>query len=807
MLVLLQVSSKPVSKKLSLFSCKREKDKCWKQNGSRNASPKYLLKRFIWITLGDNIPGIKWNYRLRTNAFQTQDESMQTIGVKSVKLTKPNTGIHLCFLSISSIRFYQKILYIYLIEIIMQRWFFANEEFHYKEKRERMEKRSMQESIEIILPDVEFHFYVTYNGKLCSNEIMAITGNLPLFGEWEVDRCLLMKRAEGNNWFISLELPRKQLIYYRYLIVAIYGKNRKFVRFWETHDDKRSIELSPNMPIEDDKRNDLFGKVNGKYQVDRGWLRHDATVIQFKVFNAPIALAKPSKATDYYVKISPIKIKMKTDCKTKAKDIFGVRPKLPDSQNMEETFAFCEVTSLKEHEDEFGYQSKYGKVCSRDDLLLFNITLNDFENTAYEIDIYYYPLKVARDHPPYHLGYILVMPQQLKGSEGSLAETITCASTHRAIGVITIDYLIVRPLPDSNFKMEATYCRYWNPKRKIMNIGRRGCGVSHWHGNNILRENTIESIKWAIESGADMVEFDVAWTKDKAAVLYHDIMLDISPNDDIDIHEHDIFRFTMDENEKKELLTYAKKLKSDLLTVPINQFTLEQLQRVKVYEPPIRSFFGRPKSPVKHVENRPFVTLPEVFEKIPTDVYLVIDLKWPMQLKDRNWEGGVTTDEDLNEFVDTILEITFRLAGSRRIAFSSLKSDICTMLRLKQNKYPAIFFAKGYDSDYLDPLTQKLFNMCAFAHAMQLLGIGTNNIELLNNIGNLLYIKKTDLRIISWGAENRALAVREKMEFIEVNGIIWDRINKDIAPPDLQQNIGYIEGVEDTQEDSDTKPN
>uniref|UniRef100_A0A1A9Z3Y8 GP-PDE domain-containing protein n=1 Tax=Glossina pallidipes TaxID=7398 RepID=A0A1A9Z3Y8_GLOPL len=686
----------------------------------------------------------------------------------------------------------------------MQRWFFANEELPYKEKRLRVEKVPMRQTLETILPDVNFHFYVTYNGKLCSNEIMAITGNLRLFGEWNVDRCLLMQRAEGNNWFISLELPRKQLIYYRYLIVALYGKNRKFVRFWETHDEKRCIELSPNMPIEDDTRHDLFGKVNGKHQVDRGWLTNDVTVIQFKVFNAPIVLAKPSKTRDYYVKISPIKIKMKTDCKTEAKSISGVRPKLTDSQHMEETFAFCEVTSLKENEGEFGYQSKYGKVCTRDDLLLFNITLNGFENTAYEIDIYYYPLKAARDHPPYHFGYILVMPQKLKRSEGSLTETITCASTHRAIGVITFDYLIVRPMPGITLNMEATYCRYWNPKQKTMNIARRGCGVSHWHGNDILRENTIESIKWAIASGADMVEFDVAWTKDKAVVLYHDIMLDISPHDDIDIHEHDIFRFTMDENEKKELLKYAKKLKSDLLTVPINQFTLEQLQRVKVYEPPIRSIVGSVASPVKRIENRPFATLPEVFEKIPTDVYLVIDLKWPMQLKNRNWEGGVTTDEDLNEFVDTILEITFRLPGSRRVAFSSLKSDICTLLRLKQNKYPVIFFAKGYASDYLDPLTQKLFNMCAFAHAMQLLGIGTNNIELLNHIGNLSYIKKTDLRIISWGAENRALAVREKMEFIEVNGIIWDRINKDIAPPDLQNNIGYIEVPE---EDSNTKSN
>ncbi|KAL9882293.1 glycerophosphocholine phosphodiesterase GPCPD1-like [Glossina fuscipes fuscipes] len=686
----------------------------------------------------------------------------------------------------------------------MQRWFFANEELPCKEKRERVEKVSMRQTVDIILGDVNFNFYVTYNGKLCSNEIMAITGNLGLFGEWQVDRCLLMKRAENNRWFISLELPRKQIIYYRYLIVALYGKNEKFVRFWETNDDKRCIELSPDMPIEDDTRNDLFGIVNGKFKVDRGWLRHGVTVIQFKVFNAPIVLTKPSKATDFYIKISPIKIRMKTECTTEAKGISGRRSKLIDAENVEETFAFCEVTSLKEHEGEFGYQSKYGKVGSRDDLLLFNITLNDFENTAYEIDMYYYPLKAARDHPPYHFGYILVMPQKLKWSEGSLTETITCASTHRAVGVITFDYLIIRSLPDRHFNMEATYCRYWKPKQKTMNIGRRGCGVSHWHGNNILRENTIESIKWAIESGADMVEFDVGWTKDKAAVLYHDLMLDISQHDDIDIHEHDILRFTMDENEKKELFKYAKKLKPDILTVPINQFTLEQLQRVKVYEPPIRSTVGRPASPVRHIENRPFATLPEVFEKIPTEVYLVIDLKWPIQLKNQNWEGGVTIDEDINEFVDAILEMTFKLAGSRRIAFSSLRSDICTMVRLKQNKYPVIFFAKGYASDYLDPLTQKLFNMCAFAHAMQFLGIGTNNIELLNHIGNLSYIKRTDLRIFSWGAENRSLAVREKMEFIEVNGIIWDRINKDIAPPDLQENIGYIERP---KEHSDTNLN
>uniref|UniRef100_A0A1A9W9A9 GP-PDE domain-containing protein n=1 Tax=Glossina brevipalpis TaxID=37001 RepID=A0A1A9W9A9_9MUSC len=693
---------------------------------------------------------------------------------------------------------------IFLIEIIMQRWFFANEELPCKEKRRRILKHPRSESSEIILSDVIFYFYVTYNGKLCSNERLAITGNLRLLGEWEVNRCLLMEKVESNKWFISLDLPRKEIIYYRYLIVALYGKNRKFVRFWEIHDEKRWIELPPNTPVEEDVRSDMFGYSNGKYRVQRGWLMHDAMVVQFKVFNAPFVLRGCSKVTHLYVKISPIKIKIKTDCKTDANQKCGARPKLTGPQKIEETFAFCEVTSLREHEGEFQYQSKYGKACRKDDLLLFNITLNDFENTAYEIDLYHYPKKVGKDHPPYHFGYILVMPQQLKWSEGTITESITCASTHRSIGAITFDYLIIRPLPGNDFTMEATYSRYWKPKQKTLNIGRRGCGISHWHANNILRENTIESIQWAMESGADMVEFDVLWTKDKVAVLYHDLMIDISESDNIDVHKHDFFRFPMDHNEKKELFKHGKKVKSNLLTVPINQFTFEQLQRVKVYEPPTPSIGATAASSAKNTENRPFITLVEILEKIPIETYFVIDLKWPVQLKDRSWQGGVTVTEDINEFVDSILEIVFKFGGSRRIMFSALRADICTVIRLKQNKYPVIFFAKGFQSDYLDPIGQKLFNICAFAHAMQLLGIGTNNAELLNHIGNLSYIKKTDLRIISWGAENRSIAVREKMEFVEVNGIIWDRINKNIAPPDLQDNIGYIELP---KEDLENQPN
>ena len=50
--------------------------------------------------------------------------------------------------------------------------------------------------------------------------------------------------------------------------------------------------------------------------------------------------------------------------------------------------------------------------------------------------------------------------------------------------------------------------------------------IAHRGFVNQCRENSIESIKNAIEHGFDMVEIDVQLTKDDIIILYHDIRIE-----------------------------------------------------------------------------------------------------------------------------------------------------------------------------------------------------------------------------------------------------------------------------------------
>ena len=51
---------------------------------------------------------------------------------------------------------------------------------------------------------------------------------------------------------------------------------------------------------------------------------------------------------------------------------------------------------------------------------------------------------------------------------------------------------------------------------------------------------------------------------------------------------------------------------------------------------------------------------------------------------------------ELNMYLDTILESIFTDAGSRKIVLSCFHPDVCTMLRLKQNKYPVLFLTQVF---------------------------------------------------------------------------------------------------------------
>lgn len=78
---------------------------------------------------------------------------------------------------------------------------------------------------------------------------------------------------------------------------------------------------------------------------------------------------------------------------------------------------------------------------------------------------------------------------------------------------------------DDDLQFQVSYIRYWNEKRKGLDVGHRGTGTSFKvSSSGSIRENTIASLKKAGESGAAFVEFDVQLSKDLLPVSWKNLL-------------------------------------------------------------------------------------------------------------------------------------------------------------------------------------------------------------------------------------------------------------------------------------------
>lgn len=108
-------------------------------------------------------------------------------------------------------------------------------------------------------------------------------------------------------------------------------------------------------------------------------------------------------------------------------------------------YAFAEVATLKSATNLFEVQTQFGRLYHQDDILIFNVTVGDPENVAYLIDLYTYSSRVLPDdnEPPQHLGYHYILPNVLRKSDGKIEMPVTCATKHRPLGMMNIEYIRV----------------------------------------------------------------------------------------------------------------------------------------------------------------------------------------------------------------------------------------------------------------------------------------------------------------------------------------------------------------------------
>ncbi|KAJ8300997.1 hypothetical protein KUTeg_022516 [Tegillarca granosa] len=166
------------------------------------------------------------------------------------------------------------------------------------------------------------------------------------------------------------------------------------------------------------------------------------------------------------------------------------------------------------------------------------------------------------------------------------------------------------------------------------------------------------------------------------------------------------------------------------------------------------------------------------FEAVDQHVGFNIEVKYPLQNEDGVYEE--TNFFGRNKYVDTILKTVFESAGERRIVFSSFDPDTCTLLRLKQNKYPVLFLTNGetkFYKPYKDPRCKSVQKAIHVSKITDLLGVDVFSEVLIEKPECIKSVKDAGLILFCWGEHNNDSNTINSLKENGIDGIIYDRID------------------------------
>ncbi|XP_014608826.1 PREDICTED: glycerophosphocholine phosphodiesterase GPCPD1-like isoform X2 [Polistes canadensis] len=650
------------------------------------------------------------------------------------------------------------------------------------------------------------------------NECLYVVGNLPELGAWNPNQAIQMfqeynaqnvsdcknksefydadARAEAG-YGISNEIDKGQIfsqkitlpvdadVDYRYFIAVICQSNGTknsaktlIIRKWETHMIPRQIKknLPGNFLNNALPNSEIFGCYNGYCKVERGWLT-DETVIQFKLFYNPIKLWKQRLQNRIvHIKMTPVNLIRQHSLELQQFGNECIDDSLSmDTQDIDQSaFSITEIAVMNDEETRFKYQEQFGRACIEDEFIIFNVAVRYPETVAYLVDYYVYSSRSFPGEPPNHIGFSYILPSTLQSSVGMLTVPIT-STRHRPIGQLTIEYVVIKPIPNYPWDMSISYTKHWEQRWSGLDVGHRGLGTSFkYETKNCanVRENTLASLKTASYHGADMVEFDVQLSKDLVPVVYHDFYVSIS-------------------------LKRKKQIEAmDTLEIPVKELTLEQLHLLKVYHvaegrEKIARFFDEDLE-----DHQPFPTLQSVLLELEPHVGFNIEIKWTMQLKDGTFE--LNHPFDLNMYLDIILKVVLEYGGDRKIVFSSFNPDICAMIRLKQNKYPVVFLTQGVTTKYPtyhDPRCQTIPMAIRHALSSDILGINVHTEDILRDPSQVKLVKDAGLIIFCWGDDNNDTDTIRHLKKLGLHAVIYDKMDV-YNSKDVKESIFLVDARE-----------
>lgn len=598
-------------------------------------------------------------------------------------------------------------------------------------------------------------------------ETVCVVGNSESLGAWESQRMVPLTREppvveEGGEsvWSTCLQVPLVG-VEYRYCVCIVLeprpGLHERtlVVRRWETNLLPRRLRDGVTCPA--DPQAEKFGSYGGFERVDQGWLVKDS-VVQLRLcssalYNDPVMLFKKRyQDKKVRVKVTPVELDASTPQEPSVNggveestdfDVSNLR------FNTKPMWPIMEVAVMKEAACQFRAQEQFGVVCNNGDYVVFQCRMLMPESNMFLCDFYV----EEGDEIPKYLGCSYILPSNLKENYGVATLPIT-SPKHAPVGQLTVHYMVVYPM-DYGGDMSVSYARHWKDSWKGLEVGHRGAGNSYHSEPKScanIRENTVASLKYAAEKGADMVEFDVQLSKDLVPVIYHD------------------FHACIALKRKKE------QDQTDLLEIPIKDLTLQQLQALKVYH---RKEKGLSKFQDEDFEDhQPFPTLQKALEVVPHTCGFNVEVKWTMQMRDGTYE--LQHPFELNHFLDLIIKMILEHSDKRKIVFSCFHPDICTMLRLKQNRYPVMFLTQGVSEvwpPYEDQRTNSVQQAILYAVNADILAINVHTEDLMRDPSQITAALEHNLIVFCWGDHNNDQENIKFLKKVGLHGIIYDKID------------------------------
>jgi Starch binding domain len=252
-------------------------------------------------------------------------------------------------------------------------------------------------------------FRVKVLGALKETEVVAVIGDSPGLGDWNLDSCVLLQppgMGEVEYWHAEVTLPNLTLVRYRYFICTV--DNNEAMQAIHTLTEIFTLEKG----LEENKI-DHFERT----RCERGWLLYDSAV-QFQIDVTSIELDKPPKNRI-----------MRLHCST-----------IPIDESRGLEAPSVEVVEA----GKFVQQQQFGVLIDPQGHLLFEMRMPKPQEMVYLLNFYTFRSEASQ---PCHYGYAWILPETIAGVEGFIKSSIFCATKHQVLGRLMVEFIHAKPVP------------------------------------------------------------------------------------------------------------------------------------------------------------------------------------------------------------------------------------------------------------------------------------------------------------------------------------------------------------------------